>query len=214
MAGACFLFISRTVGTYRPEIFMNPALTRANVILSLLAAFVFLLFYILIFTTYAIPGKPVIKDYNNAIRNATITAIVGTLMILPLFLEGVALAFGKFNDFFSGQPRSLKLFLVLGSAICSLYFAAVFYEETLTKVSAHLSRAVKFLIFGATAGLVIRTYLVLNYYYPSQFRWSGELTKELPIISILIFVFIFFSNIYFLWNFYKELGSVPKKPAK
>jgi len=97
-----------------------------------------------------------------------------------------------------------RLYLGLASSICALYFAAVFYDATIKKVSQRLSFAAKISIVGASVVLILRTYLILRIYYPSQFRWDGLLGTEMPFILIPTLLFVFIAQFYFLLMFFKE----------
>jgi len=93
ITGICYIFITRTIGTFWPEIFMNISLARTNSILSLAAVITVLLFYYVLYTSYALPGQPLIRKSESTIKNATMAAIIGTLIVVPIFVKGVALTF-------------------------------------------------------------------------------------------------------------------------
>lgn len=207
ITGLLYIFVSRSIGTYWPEIFYNINITRINAILSLLALLTILLFYYSLFNRYAVPGKSIIKEESGPLKKATIAAITGTLLLIPLLIKGIALTYGKMDFPFSEAPKPLILYLMLGSALCALYFAMIFYSETSGKVSARLTSAAKLAIIGCAIILLIRTYLFFNFYYASQFKWSGELTREMPYALIPMLLFIFYTAFNFLLAFYREINS-------
>jgi len=204
MVGISYIFISRALGTFIPELFMPSGVSRINVILSVLAVLAYLFFYMQMYRFYALPGEPVLKDGTGRLRNAVITAMVSVLLILPIFIKGIFIVYGVTAwRLFNPQP-ALETILLLASALGALYFAVVFYDETMKKISESFSSAAKLAIVGASVTLVMRTYLFFNYYYSSQFRWSGELTKDMPYIIIPMLLFVFYTSFNFLLAFYRD----------
>lgn len=204
LVGISYIFISRTLATFIPELFMQSGMSQVNVILSVLAVLAYLFFYIQMYRLYALPGKSSIQKTPGRLRNAVVTGMISVLLVLPVFIKGIFTVYGiRAWIIFNPQP-ALELILLLASALGALYFIIVFYDETLKKISASCSAAAKLAISGASVTLLLRTYLFFNYYYSSQFRWSGDLSKDMPYIIIPLLLFVFYTSINFLWAFYRE----------
>ena len=208
LVSVVYFFVSRAIGTYWPEVFFNIQIYRATAIISLIAVFTFILFYYMVYAKYSVPGKPENKDGKDMLKKAALFAVAGSVIVVPVFVKGISGLFGVYNFIYPDTQVIITLFLILGSAICSLYFAVIFYNETFKYVSKRLVTAAKLAVFGTSLGLVLRIYLVLNYYYSSQFKWSGELTKEIPLIVVPVILLIFYANVNFLWAFFKEQNAV------
>ncbi len=203
-AGTIYLFLSRAAGSIRPQMFYNLSAARINVLLSLLAAGTLVLFFLSFYRQFTLTGKKGEEIKNERLGRATLFAITGSVFLALFIAQGIFRVFGMENFIPAETQTTVSVFLLLAIAICWVYFYAVFYEEASKKVSGRLASATKLAVWGSSIGLLLRIYLMLRLYYPSQFRWNGAISSGPLILLIPMMLFVFFSAVYFFWVFYQE----------
>ncbi len=203
-AGIIYLFLSRAAGTLWPQMFYSLSAARINLLLSLLAAGTLFLFFLLFYREFTLVGKKGEQMKNERLGRATLFAMTGSIFLALFIAGGISRVFDMGNVFPVETQITVTVFLLLAVAICWVYFYAVFYEEASGKISNRLLSATKLAVWGSSIGLLLRIYLMLRLYYPSQFRWNGALSSGPLLILIPMMLFVFFSTVYFFWVFYQE----------
>lgn len=205
--GISYIFISRAIGTFSSDVFTNLQVTRINTFLSLLAGLTIVAFYFSFYQSYKLSnGMPVAKS-QTTLKNATIFVILGSLIMLLLFVKGLFLVFNVYNFPFPDQADLFKILLPWLSSIFTLFFYVAFYHETIQKVSQNLTKAVFLAIIGSSIGILLRTFILFNFVFAGKFMWMWNLSRKTPLIIIPLIVFMFGTTFYFFLTFYKEQNS-------
>lgn len=191
--GISYIFVSRTIATFFPEIFINLVVTRINTLLSLFASLAIVVFYIYFYKDY-------VQEKQITLKNASIFAIIGSFAVLFLFLKGFLVVF----NLYVFRSHVFDIIAPLISSIFSLYFFIIFYKETTHNVQSNLKLAIFLAIIGSSISTLIRTFILFNYHYSGKFKWLWNYSREFPVIFIPIFAFMFFTSFYFFLTFYKE----------
>ena len=191
--GISYIFVSRTIVTFFPDIFINLIITKINTLLSLFASLAVVVFYIYFYKDY-------VHEKQITLKNASLFAIIGSFAVLLLFLKGFLFVFNLYV-FHSHVFNIIAPFI---SSIFSLYFFIIFYRETTHNVQSNLKLAIFLAVIGSSISTLIRTFIVFNYFYTGKFKWFWDYSRELPFIFIPIFAFMFFTSFYFFITFYKE----------
>ncbi len=202
--GIIYLFLSQAVGSIWPHIFYNLSAARINALLSLLAAGALFLFYLLFYSQFTLVGKKEEQIKNKRLGRAALFAVTGSIFLAFFIAGGIVRVFGMENFIPVETQTTVSVFLLFVIAVSWVYFYAVFYEEASGKISNRLLSATKLAVWGSSIGLLLRIYLMLRLYYPSQFRWNGALSSGPLILLIPMMLFVFFSAVYFFCIFYQE----------
>ena len=202
--GIVYLFLSRVAATFWPHLFYPIPVADLNILLSLLATGTLLLFYLLFYGQFTLPGKKGELIKNERLGRAALFAASGSIFLMLHIALGAFRIVGMDTVLSMETQTTTSVYFLLAASICFVYFAGVFYEESLKKVSGRLSSAAKLTVWGASIGLLLRIYLMLRLYYPSQFRWNGALNSGPLLLLIPMILFVFFTAIYFFWVFYRE----------
>jgi len=197
MIGVSYIFVSRTVGTFFPAVFRNPAAAKIAVILSLLASITVLVFYVSFYQAYVQKGQKLLK-------NTSLVVIIGSLAVVLSYLKGLLLIYDVHIFPYPESSRYFESIIPWISAVFFMLFFIVFYRETLHKVGKSLSGAALLAIIGSSIATLLRTFVLLNYIYSRQFMWFSDLFREKPAIFLLISAFLFFTVFYFFLSFYQE----------
>lgn len=204
IVGFAYIILSRSVGTFWPGLFATELSASLNIFATLLSILALLLFYIMFYWHFTGTDMAVLYKNPQRMRSATRVAIAGMLILLLMYLESILVHFTSWNLPNNDRIYLLRLYASWLAAICALYFAAVFYDELHKKVSARLAMAAKTALIGASLVVVLRTYLLFNYYYSSQFKWRGFLGPDMPWIVVPVLLFIFSAQFIFLIALYRE----------
>ncbi len=204
VTGIVYLFLSRIAGTFWPQLFYNSSAARANAALSFLAAGALLLFYLMMYRHFTLPNKKGEQIKNERLNNASLFAATGHFFVLLFFTGGLIRVFGMEHFLSEKTQETITVYFLLAGAIGWVYFAGVFFEETKGKISERLFSAAKLAVWGSSMGLLLRIYLMLRLYYPSQFRWNGSLNSGPLFLLIPMMLFVFFTAVNFLWAFSRE----------
>jgi len=197
LIGVSYIFISRTIGTFFPKIFLNLMVTRSILILSLCASITVVVFYIYFYRDY-------VQEEQITLKKASLFAIIGSCIgsfaALLLFLIYIPVFF----IYMFSALRFLNIAAPWISSIFTLYFFSIFYKETIHTVQSKLKSALLLAVIGSSIAAVMRTFIIFNYFYSGKMQWFGHYSREFPVIFIPLFVFMFFTSFYFLMTFYKE----------
>lgn len=196
IAGVLYLFISRTAGTLRPDIFMNLTATRLNTLISFIASAAVLYFYYVFYTEFA-------KGEDEAVKRASFIMLISSLLVSILFFKGVLTVF-DINSFRLPVP---ELAVILLSSLISLYFFVTIYKKTPRGKLGLLRQAAYIAAFGALLSVLIRSMIIFNYFTGKRIVWQAGYIRESPFIFLPIFFFTFFSGAYFFFIFYRELKA-------
>ncbi|MCD6102145.1 MAG: hypothetical protein J7J77_03725 [Candidatus Cloacimonetes bacterium] len=191
--GISYIFISRTVATFFPDIFTNLVVTRINTLLSLLASLAIVVFYIYFYKDY-------VSEKQIALKNASLFAIIGSIAVLLLFLKGIPVVF----NLYVFRSQVFNIIAPWIGSIFSLYFFIIFYKETIHNLQSKLKLAILLAVIGSSLSTLIRTFILFNYFYSGKFKWFWDYSIKFPLIVIPISVFMFFTSFYFFLTFYKE----------
>jgi len=194
ITGASYIFVSRTIGTMKPDIFINLIVTRVNTALLFIAAAAIFYFYTIFYSEFA-------KEKGEAVRIASFIMVISAFFVSLLFFKGILMVFDIYN-FLSPGFNLLVPFL---SSLISLYFFITLYKEILRGKRRLLPQAVLLAAFGSALAIFIRAMIVYNYFAEKKSEWFWRYTQGSPLIFIPIVVFIFFTSVYFFFICYKEL---------
>ncbi len=196
ITGASYIFVSRMIGTLKPDIFINLIVTRVSTVLSFIAAAAIFCFYIIFYSEFA-------KEEGEAVRKASFIMLISSFFVSLLFIKGILMVFDIYN-FLSPEFNLLVPFL---SSLISLYFFITLYKKISRGKRSLLPQAALLAAFGSTLAIFIRAMLVYNYFAEKKFEWFWRYTQGSPLIFIPIVVFIFFTSVYFFFICYKELKA-------
>ncbi|MEA2103253.1 MAG: hypothetical protein U9P79_01235 [Candidatus Cloacimonadota bacterium] len=196
IVGILYIFISRTIATFFFPNLTNLAVTQINTLLSLLASFAVLIFYIYFYKDY-------VQEKQIALKVASLIAIIGSCATSLLFLKGVL----KIFNLYIPQWQMLNVLTPFVSTIFSLYFFIIFYKACLPNVSK-LKIALLLAIIGFSISTLIRTFILINFFHSGIFRWLWNYSLEFLFVFIPIIAFIFLANLYFFIIFYKEQNNL------
>ena len=191
--GISYIFISRTIATFLPAIFINLIVTRINTLLSLFASLPIVAFYIYFYKDY-------VKGKQITLKNASLFAIIGSFAVSLLFLKSFLFVF----NLYVFRSHVFNIVAPWTSSIFSLYFFIIFYKENLHNGQSKLKPAIFLAIIGSSISTLIRTFILFNYFYSGRFKWLWDYSIEFPFIFVPIFAFMFFTSFYFFFTFYKE----------
>ena len=191
--GISYIFVSRTIATLFPSLFINLIVTRINTLLSLFASLAIVVFYVYFYKDY-------VQEKQITLKNASLFAIIGSLAVLLLFLKDILVVF----NLYVFRSSVLNIVAPWISSIFSLYFFIIFYKETPHNAQSNLKFAIFLAIIGDSISTLIRTFILFNYFYSGRFKWFWDYSREFPIIFIPTFAFMFFTSFYFFLTFYKE----------
>ncbi len=203
MVGISYIFLSRTLATIMPAFFTNLQVAKTNIILSLLASVMPLLFYYLFYIEY-FPGQRESLDRNQLmLKNAALLAFIGSLAVTFLFLKGfLQIATNP------GRIASHDYFEIIASwmsAVFTLFFYYAFSRSEKQKVSNRLINAAYIGLTGASLAVGIRSYLLFEFAIHGKLSWLWNLTRGNPLVFLPLYLYMFFAGFYFLWSFYREL---------
>lgn len=199
IVGICYLFVSRTAGTFFPAIFRNLAAAQISAVLSFLAILTVLFFY---YTFY----KDYVHKEQTELRNASLLAIIASAALLLLELKGLVLVFNlDFISFLFRSPQSAALAPVMPwvSALFFLLFFVAFRKITRTAQEARLKKAILWGIIGASISLLMRTLILVMYLYSGKIRWLSDFPGKVALLFLPITVFGFATGLYFYATFYR-----------
>ena len=196
ITGASYIFFSRTIGTFKPDIFINIIFTRVNTVLSFIAAVAILYFYTIFYSEFA-------KEEGKAVREASFIMLLGSFFVSLLFIKGILMVF----DIYNFLSPAFNLFIPLLSSLISFYFFITLYKKVSCGERSLLPQAALLASFGSILAIFIRAMVVYNYFAEKKFEWFWRYTQESPLIFIPIVVFIFFTGVYFFFICYKELKA-------
>ena len=197
IAGMCFTFVLRLLGTIVPGGYGSLLIARLSVLVYLLSGIAVVLFFVFFHREYVRENQP---DLRNAAALAAIGAGASTL----IHLKGVWQVFSirLLPGAFIASHWMELLFPVFGLAT-ALYFFVVLRRETKVSADAIIERASFFAIIGYAIFVVMQAVTVVNYFATGQFRWVSEQSRA---ISIGFFPFVlvgFLAILYFFVTFYK-----------
>jgi hypothetical protein len=191
--GISYIFVSRTIATFSPDIFINLIVTRINALLSLFASLPIVFFYIYFYKDY-------VQEKQITLKNASLFAIIGSFAASLLFLKGILVVF----NLYVFRSDVLNVVAPWISSIFSCYFFIIFYKERPRNAPSKLRQAIFLVIIGSSISTFIRTFILFNYLCSGKFKWFWDYSREFPILLIPIFTFMFFTSFYFFSTFYQE----------
>jgi hypothetical protein len=191
--GISYIFVSRTIATFFPDILANLMVIRINTLLSLFASLTIVVFYIYFYKDY-------VQEKQITLKNASLLTIIGSFAVVLLFLKGILILF----NLYIFRSHIFNIVAPWISSIFLLYFYIIFHRETLHNLQSKLKLAIFLAVIGSSISTLIRTIMFFNYFYSGKFKWLWDYSREFPVIIIPIFVFMFFTSFYFFVTFYKE----------
>ena len=205
--GMCYLFLSRTIGTFVPSLFQNLVVTQVSVVLSLLSGVAFVVFFMSFYKFY-------VREEQAQLHSATVLAVIGTAAMLVLYIKGLFIVFTPLRMQLYGispvlveglsKPSFFEAVLPWFSAILMLVFYVAFYREMADPSQYRLQKAASYAVIGAVIGVVLRTLLVVSNIFSTEMRWFTDLTRGVGIILVPILVISFAAILYFYLVFYRE----------
>lgn len=197
IVGICYLFVSRTTGTFFPGIFKNLLVAQVSVVMSFLAGLTIVVFFISFYQGY-------VQKEQVELKNASVLAIIGSSAMLLLHVKGLLLVFDVY--IFPQLIRSnyFEPIIPWVSSILILLFFIVFHKEMLHKECVGLRKATLLAVIGSSITALLRTFLLFNYLCFREFRWFSDLPARVSIILLPVVAFSFFTGLYFFLSFYRE----------
>ena len=196
-----YIFMIKTIDTVFPFIALVSVYVKITVALSLIASLMLVYFYIIFFKDY-------LREEQSKLRIAT--ALVVIIIIVGMFTE--IMRFMQFFDvpfmYASSKIRHTQAIVPLAGAVIMLFFFVSFYNESQFQNQMKLKKATSFAIIGASALVLLHTFIVINYFYFIETRQPfGVIGKSEVsyIIGSLVMLFYFAVSLYFFISFYKSL---------
>jgi hypothetical protein len=191
--GISYIFVTRLAATLFIELFRNLSIARINTVLSLLASITLIFFYLYFY-------KEHVKESQIKLRYATILALMGSILGFIFFFKGFLILFHIIRPVNSNFVNVIIPWL---SGLFSLYFFFIFHNEVDRKEYPQLKTALLLAILGSVFAIIIRTFLVINYFTSDTFMWLWNLNIEYPFIAIPLSIVMFFCSVYFFVVLYK-----------
>ena len=194
IVGIFYLFLLRTVGTFYQHIFReNLTLVQITKALALLAILAFVFFFAC-FLKYCLGKK------RTELKGATVFVLMGYILMTVLYLKDLLSVFNVKGIF---SPYFIEPFIPLVGSLSLLVFFIVFYKNPLTKSRKNAEKFLIFPVVGATIDLIIRSFILLRYFYFRDIRWFADLPEKFKIIVTPLVFFSFLMILYFFIYFYK-----------
>jgi len=195
-----YIFIIKTIGTVFPFIALVSVYVKITVALSLIASLMLVYFYIIFFKDY-------LREEQSKLRIAT--ALAAIIIIVGMFTEFIRLMqFFDVSFHVSSKIRHTEAIVPLAGAVIMLFFFVSFYNENQFQNQMNLKKATSLAIIGASALVLLHTFIVINYFYFIETRQPfGVIGKSEVsyIIGSVVIIFYFAVNLYFFISFYKAL---------
>ncbi|MCD6378946.1 hypothetical protein J7M07_00695, partial [bacterium] len=163
--GATYIFVSRTIGTFKPEIFMNLNITRANTLISFIAAAAILYFYVIFYIEFA-------KKETNAVRIASFVMLIGSFFVTLLFLKGILMVFNIYHF----RSPIFNILVPSLSSLIALYFFITLYKEIECGGKGLLRQALFLAALGSGLSVFTRGLITYNYFAEKKFEWIWRYT--------------------------------------
>jgi hypothetical protein len=202
--GGCYTFVSRAIGTFRPEIFVNPAVARVTSILSALAALASVVFYLYFYSKYT-------RQDQIELRNSSILAIIGSALFAALEMKWLLIVFNVYGFPSLLRFHTFEAVLPLVASMLILLFFATFYGETYRAKEERLKRPVLLAIIGMTVSVVVRILVLVNYLFSGRGQWFSGLPRNTQLALYPAILLSFVMVLYFFISFYRTLEG-PRKP--
>ena len=190
--GISYIFVSRTIGTFLPDIFKNLLIAQISVIISFLASLTPVFFFISFYEGY-------VRKEQIQLKKASVLAVIGSSAMSLLHIKGLLLVFDIYVFPYLVRSHFIEPIVPLVSSIFILLFFIIFHKEERKLKKATLSA-----IIGSSIAVLLRTFILFNYLYSGKIRWFSDLPRKITIILIPLFIFSFITVLYFFLSFYKE----------
>ena len=200
--GISYTFLTRTIGTFFPDLFMNPVIAHVSMILGFLASLALVLFFVLF-------NRDFVSKDQVRLRRATLLAIVGSSLLSLLHVKGLMSLYGIYLS-----PYLLLHIRNIGfsdpairwiASIIILIFFMVFYDETKYEVTSRLWKPTLLAVFGNAIVCLIQTVVLFVYFVLINTPWSTSTDMPMKLI-IIVFPFAlsgFALILYFFLSFYR-----------
>jgi len=194
--GICYLFVSRTVGTLVPRLFVNLTAAQFNVVLSFLASLAAVAFFAYFYKDYVQEGK-------GRLRVASVLATIGASGTSLLHAKGLSILFDPHAFPWLTRAHFIEPMIHWASSILILVFFISLHQETRHQEETKLRGPALFAVIGSSITLLVRTFVLVNYLCFREVRWFSDLAPELIVVFMPIIVFSFFASLYFFISFYR-----------
>jgi hypothetical protein len=201
--GGSYMFLSRAIGTFRPDIFTNPAMARGASILSVLASLAPVLFYLSFYMGY--PRQDQIE-----LRNSTILAIIGSTLFTALRAKGLLIVFNVSRFPSLLRFHTYEAVLPLVTSLLILLFFVTFYGETYRAKEEKLKRPVLLAAIGTAVSAGVDILVLVNYLFSRKGQWLTGLSRNIQYALYPVLAFSFATVLYFFISFYATL----RKPGE
>jgi len=199
--GSVATFLSRITGTLSPKLLQNVLILKTFGIVSLLSFLAIVAFFVIFLIDFARKKQLVLKI-------ASILMIIGSLAIFILFLKAVLTLFNIVPSiYYYARPGLLEAVVPFVTSIFIVFFFAAFYKAMVATMSFPLKLAVLLVIASSFTNLVLKIFVLSNYFSSGGFNWFISLFGKFPIVIVLISLFWFLTNLYFYMMFYFELKN-------
>lgn len=208
-----YLFFIKIFNTIFPTAFVTPDLAIWVQILSFLANFILLLFFIYFRIDY-------IRPFHKKLRVANVLLIISFTIITLVSLKKIFMIFPDwFSKTYSISPFLADLFyresihlsslgFPLLNNLIMLFFLISFYNEALKPGNTLMIDATRYATMGTVLLLILNSVFFLARIFSNQQFITGLFSGITMFLLVLIFIMIYASYLYFFFTFYRtELAA-------
>lgn len=198
--GISYTFILKTAGTYFPQIISNVFLVRGNVILFFLASAAVFFFFLTFYREY-------VKKDQIKLKNGTILALIGSSILLLTRFLSLIYVFNIRKFFVTDRMlTAIEVTVPLILGICILNFFYSFLRELSEKEGKVLKKPLFFATIGAGVFAVLQALAWIKVYLFKFIFFDDLYSNKIIFIGagIPLILFIFFTEMYFFFTFYKK----------
>jgi len=198
MVSMIFIFLSRTVATFAPDLFRNIVLAGTNLALMMLSDLALLFFFIRLYREY-------LPDKAEGLRTAAILVMIVLAAGAGLRLMGLLIMFGVtmpnlIGDMFFGSVDWMSILPFVNSLMLFIFFV-VFRLELGGDISRKMLLATHLAIAGAAISMLVFALGLMGYISDSMQSYLQKSFVYLRVIVLPLTGFATFAYIYFMSRF-------------
>jgi len=192
-----YIFITRTLNTFIPDLFSNLRVAQINSALSLLAALGVFFFFVYFLREY-------VPDKSNVLKNGASAGIAGASLLVLLHIKELFLLFSRYPSFGLLKSDYCNVLSPLIVASLILVFFVMFYKDIIRKNQHRLKNALLLAIVGSAVGVIAQVLVVLNYIVSGTYTTLNILFSVMPFLFLPMVLITYATGIYFFSVFYLE----------
>lgn len=203
MTGLCYIFLSKTIASFFPVVFGNLLLARCSGILSFVASIAMLVFFLSLLKDY-------VPQEQTQLRTASVLVIIGLSFILVVHFKEILPLFDAHTFAPVSKSHNFDVLAPWLSSVFMAIFFFVFHRQTSNNQQVKLKRAALIASMGSFLLVLLRTYIVWQFFTTREIVWFSDLSAKAVIIFIPISAIAFMSVLYFFVSFYQEQLSLER----